>query len=954
MSAQSPPSAVDSPLPYSEARLSHDDELERELRRRQILLEEAESIADIGSWEFNLATQEILWSKGTFRLFGMEVEERAPNFTDYLAMLHEDDRPALLAAVEETSRTGKPYKIEVRVIGRDGVVRRLEARGKRLLNERGEAVKLVGTARDITKYVLQAEALRETEFRLQSIVENIRAIIATFDLAGYISFISPAVETLLGYAPSDVLGKNFADFLHPDYQALAAELMMQALGGQNNGANLDAKMRTAGGEWTWLNIVTSLVRGTQGEPLYFVGIARDVAEQKAMQEKLQRSEESLAEAQRMAHLGSWYADVRTGKVELSNEMYKILGAARGSSTFSAKEFLAIVHPSDRIKVQEGLRRAVDYYELVQEEIRIVRSGSIRWLDVRVKPVIERDETVALYGTVWDITERKVTEQQIRALNLTLEERVQERTQQLEEANKRLRASQSNMRTLIESANDAIWSIDRAYRLTAMNAALYALIAVSNEFAAPAVGDSTLNLLPGASPDEWKNLYDRALAGEKFLHHLHYTVSDRAFDSEISFNPIFDEQRNVTGAVIYARDISSRLQAERELRQREEFLRLIFDAAPLALALTDAEGFFRRVNNEYARLSGYAVEELEGTSVGVAVPPEEREEFLRRYRELFSQEAKHNVGMTTLFCKSGSRIPIEFASSLFTAGSGEQLAITAITDVSLRLQAEDEIKRALEQERELGALKSRFVVMVSHEFRTPLTTIRASAELLERRGKALSTEKQTEYLRDIQKSVDEMSRLMEEILYLGKADAAGLDCVRAPVSIVSLYENIINGLEIIPGNEHRISAYIAGAMPPTLLLDERLLRHILTNLLSNALKYSPKETPVELRLEFLSGVAAESGPAPPSGSERASVGMMCISIQDFGIGIAEEDQKRLFEPFYRAGNVGAIPGTGLGLAIVKHAVEAHGGMIRCRSLLGVGTEFIVVIPCASAESAEYRA
>jgi signal transduction histidine kinase len=179
--------------------------------------------------------------------------------------------------------------------------------------------------------------------------------------------------------------------------------------------------------------------------------------------------------------------------------------------------------------------------------------------------------------------------------------------------------------------------------------------------------------------------------------------------------------------------------------------------------------------------------------------------------------------------------------------------------------------------------------------------------------------------------------MEDVLYLGKADAKGLDFTPSPVNFASLCENIINGFEMLPENERRIIAHITGTMPQRLWLDEKLLRHILTNLLSNALKYSLPEQSVDIHIHYMPEKEAEYG-------TEKSEGMLRLSVKDYGIGIAEEDLRHLFEPFYRASNVGNISGTGLGLAIVKQAVEAHHGYITCESDIERGTEFALVIPC----------
>ncbi len=914
---------------------------ERELQRHKEMLEEAQSVANIGSWEFDLETQQITWSAETFRIFGMNPETDAPpTFEEYMQMVSPQNHEHAAQAIREASLNGTPYIMEGRIVGRNGKVRYQEGRGKGIKNAEGKVVRLVGTVRDVSERHQRLQELQQSEMRLRSIIDNTNAILATIAFDGTITFASNTFYRMLGFTPEMVIGNNFGQFLHPDYLPLLMQLMEQTQRGETEGSNVEVQVRHANGIWLWFNIITSLVRDEQGKPSHLVSIARDITEQKQMQEQLRKNEESLAEAQKMAHLGNWYADLQTGLIEWSSELYRIFALPETTKPMSGKDFLDVVHQDDRERVRQAFIRAIKHQELGQEELRIIRKGVVRWLDARMKPVIGADgTTVALFGTVWDITERKITDQQIRALNLTLEERVQERTKQLEDTNKQLRSSQSNLKTLIESTNDAIWSIDRAYRLTAMNAAFYSLLTIYNQYREPQLGDSTLEIVPGASVLAWRHLYDRALSGERFSTLMNYVLTGLLFDVEISFNPIIDEQSEIVGVVVYSRDITERLQRERDLREREELLQLIFDTVPVGISLTDRNGVYQRVNTEFVRMLGYdSPQDFKDTSFSELLPPQARATLAKQYRDFFDsgQRQKGAPSEAVMLRRDGTLLPVFFASSLFNTANGEKLSITTITDITPRKQAEDEIKKALEQERELSNLKSRFVVMVSHEFRTPLTTIRASAQLLERLRERMSAEKQSEYLHDIQQAVDTMAHLMEDILYLGKADARGLDFSPAPVHVIALCESIINGFEIMPENEHRIVAHITGILPEPMLLDEKLLRQILTNLLSNALKYSPLEQSVYFSMEFL----AENHHSATTKQQ----GMMRFSVKDSGIGISEEDQKHLFEPFYRADNVGSISGTGLGLTIVKQAVETHGGTITCKTALNRGTEFVVVIPC----------
>jgi signal transduction histidine kinase len=242
------------------------------------------------------------------------------------------------------------------------------------------------------------------------------------------------------------------------------------------------------------------------------------------------------------------------------------------------------------------------------------------------------------------------------------------------------------------------------------------------------------------------------------------------------------------------------------------------------------------------------------------------------------------------------------------------------------QAVESVRVEQAKQRELSELKSRFVAMASHEFRTPLSVIVSSSELLEAYGERWASAKKSEHFARIRQAAASMTRMLEDVLTIGKHNAGLLRFEPRPLSIGSLCTEVVEALGAANGQARRI-VYSGPEAHERVVADPTLLRHVLENLLSNALKYSPREAPVEL------SVARE---------EKA----LRFDVSDRGIGISEEDQRRLFETFHRGKNVGQISGTGLGLSIVRGAVELHGGQVSVHSALGAGTRFTVRIPCGS--------
>lgn len=270
-------------------------------------------------------------------------------------------------------------------------------------------------------------------------------------------------------------------------------------------------------------------------------------------------------------------------------------------------------------------------------------------------------------------------------------------------------------------------------------------------------------------------------------------------------------------------------------------------------------------------------------------------------------------------------------------TGQVYRIAGISeDITIRKLAEEEIYKALQRERELSELKTSFVAMTSHEFRTPLTTIQSSVDLLESYYDKLSKEKQLTHFKRISISVERMHQMLKDILLLAEAEAGKLHFNPAPIDLAKFCWGLVEDLEqnaqnpptlsnVEPKNRISFTVQSTPATPDILpLIDEKLLRQILTNLLSNALKYSDFGSTIQFDLKYL--------------EEK-----VIFRIQDQGIGIPTADQVYLFDSFYRASNSGTIQGTGLGLAIVKQCVDLHQGKITVDSVEGVGTTFTVTLP-----------
>ncbi|PMB50825.1 histidine kinase [Fischerella thermalis CCMEE 5201] len=288
----------------------------------------------------------------------------------------------------------------------------------------------------------------------------------------------------------------------------------------------------------------------------------------------------------------------------------------------------------------------------------------------------------------------------------------------------------------------------------------------------------------------------------------------------------------------------------------------------------------------------------------------REEQLLQISVRYSQSNIHN------------RMLIEFLGTLLSFSILLGVYALLYQQLVKRQQAEA-TQRTLAQEKELSELKLRFFSMVSHEFRTPLSIILGSAQLLAQSEQQWTKEKKLKNLHRIQSSARSMNQLLTDILTLTRAETGKLEFNPELIDLEAFCINLIEDLQFCNQPQHTIKFISQGSCTHA-KLDENLLYSILSNLLSNAMKYSPQEGTIFLVLSC----------------ERDA---MIFQVQDFGIGIPSEFQQHLFEPFHRANNVSKIVGSGLGLAVVKKCLELHQGEVSVESEVGVGTTFTVRIP-----------
>ena len=390
----------------------------------------------------------------------------------------------------------------------------------------------------------------------------------------------------------------------------------------------------------------------------------------------------------------------------------------------------------------------------------------------------------------------------------------------------------------------------------------------------------------------------------------------------------------TSTVVYVTDSLVRSQARyRALVEHADQAIMFLQDRRMAYANPAAARFFR--------LSAQQMGETESIYL---MHPEDRPLALKRRKDMLAGDPDRSVMLRTLSPPTEHVQPdsviswVRFYGS-FVEWEGRAATLIFMTDLTAQHNAQEHMRQALVQEKELGDLKTRFVSMASHEFRTPLATIQTSSDLLLHYSERLSGAEKTEAITDIQRSVQRMQSMMENFLAFGRMSSSSLQCKLAAVALMPLVHSVAQETLSADGHQRLVNVHTQAPASETtvLMLDSTLLRQILGNLLGNACKYSGFAGVVDLTVNQ---VMAANG----------AVQCPCLQlvVQDHGIGIPAHDVPLLFHSFHRAANADHIPGTGLGLAIVDRAVRAHGGSVTVDSTEGQGARFEVLLPWVQGE------
>jgi PAS domain S-box-containing protein len=373
------------------------------------------------------------------------------------------------------------------------------------------------------------------------------------------------------------------------------------------------------------------------------------------------------------------------------------------------------------------------------------------------------------------------------------------------------------------------------------------------------------------------------------------------------------------------------QRTRELQRAKDHVEVVLNSSSDAILLFTTEGTILQTNPAFLQLFGFAHnDEAFGQNILDFVEADELRPTLNIFRSI--SEKLEPVRTEIVFRRlDGTAIVTEMALAAIEASQGARpKLVCSLHDITKRIKIETELRKAIEKEKELNDLKSRFSTMVSHEFRTPLSIISTKNWILRHHQSDIDEEKVIAAHDQIETQVKVLASYLEDIDTIRKSQSIGFDFAPQNIDLGAFCRDIIGDLEVTSPTHH-LELDVTGDCE-SVEGDPKLLRHIMINLVGNAIKYSSSGSKVTIRIAC---------------SKVGSV----LEVHDEGIGIPKEDLEHIFEPFHRGKNAATIMGTGLGLTIVKWAVESHQGAISVESEIGHGATFKVTLPRLDADKAQ---
>ncbi|MCC7446024.1 MAG: PAS domain S-box protein [Anaerolineae bacterium] len=809
-------------------------------------------------------------------------------------------------AFDTTIMRGTINRLEVRARRKDGTTFDAEI-GLSPVTDGGAVLSTaVCILHDVTERKQAQQALAEERNLLRSLIDTIPDYIYVKDTQHRLVLYNAACRLFDDDARRGI-GKTDVDFLPPDMATNFRAKEEAVLAGE---ALIDQEEQTLNEQDNpiWVSTTKAPLRNINGEIVGLVGISRDITTRKRDEAALRVSEERWREAQQMLRT---ILDTIPVRVFWKDRNSVYLGCNRlfaqdiglespedvvGKSAFDLPIFAG--YAADYVAHDRAVLQTGTPHLRYEQSLPTVDGKDLWALTSKVPLRDSQGNITGVLGMYIDITERKQAEEMRQRYAAEVEDLYNNAPcgyHSLDENGIFVRINDTALRWLGYTREEVVGKLHITDLLTSRG-----VQAFQTSF-------------PQFKVRGWVNDREYELV-RKDGSRLTVLLSSTA---------IYDEQgQYVMDRATYF-DITALQQAQVALQESEARFRGYFELPLVGMAVTSPEKDWLQVNDKLCEMLGYSRDELVQKSWVELTHPDDAVLDLEQFEQVLAGQFD-DYSLDKRYYRKDGQIIYASITTRAVRDINRQISyfVTLVQDITARKHLEDELRRALDREKELNELKTRFVSLVSHEFRTPLSSIQLASELLQRYHHKMTDDQRIARMVGIQTEVRHMVRLLNDVLTISRIERGKLVFNPAPLDVVVCCQDLVETAQAVT-DTHRF-VFTATGDCPIHNADSELLQHILTNLINNAVKYSPVGKSIYLNVD-------------------CQAEQVMFKVRDEGIGIPIVDQLHIFESFYRAGNIGQIGGTGLGLAIVKQMVERHGGDVTFESEVGIGTTFTVTIP-----------
>ncbi len=637
-----------------------------------------------------------------------------------------------------------------------------------------------------------------------------------------------------------------------------------------------------------LDFVYQPVRGEEGKVKGIFVHAIDVTERAKNRKKIEESEKTLRSLIDTVPVIIWITDELGNSIYLNSNWYKYTGQSRQQER--GMGWLACVHPEDEKNVKQKFLKALERRETCSVIYRLRNGeGEYRWVIDSGRPKYTLDgKFEGMIGTVVDIHEDKIKEQLLREKDHRTKSIVAEATVAT--------AIYTGKEMKIELANDAmisLWGKDRSV-----------------------IGKSLREALPELEGQPFHDLLQKVLStGEIYWgkeDRVDLMINGRMETGYFNFTykPLRNENGEIYGILNMALDVSDQVKVRKQLEERESYFRQMADLMPEKVVTTDAEGNEIYFNQNWLSFTGLTVDELKEIGWTGRIHEEDKHAYERKWKQALSTGDRLDMEIRIQGRDNGYRWHLSRAEAVRDESGEIKTWISTNTD----------IQRLKEEEKR----KEDFLKMVSHELKTPVTSIKGYVQLLlsllrAAQNPALDEMPLTASLERIDHQIRRLTRLISEMLDLTRIEEGKLELQKQQFSINELINETVQDI-VLTNTQHKIK--VSHDFHCEVYGDKDRIGQVVINLVTNAIKYSADSQLVRVSVE-------------KSGEHE-----FAVRVKDEGIGIDEKDQKNIFKRFFRIGmeNEETYSGFGIGLYLVKEIIQRHKGRIELKSERGTGSEF----------------